>query len=64
VKERGKKSGRKSSIFRLQFIPAFLPPKERIPSLTNEPKKSRMIKEGRYRFHLFPPFLFNEPGKE
>jgi hypothetical protein len=28
--ERGKKSGGQSSFFRLQFLPAFLPPEERI----------------------------------
>jgi hypothetical protein len=44
--ESGKKSGGQSSFFRLQFLPAFLPPEERIPSLTNEPKKSRMTKDG------------------
>jgi hypothetical protein len=45
-KERAKKRGGESSFFRLQFLPAFLPPTERIPSLTHEPKKSQMIKDG------------------
>jgi hypothetical protein len=43
---KGKKSGGESSFSRLQFLPAFLPPTERIPSLTHEPKKSQMIKDG------------------
>jgi hypothetical protein len=44
--ERGKKSGGQSSFSRLKFLPAFLPPEEKIPSLTNEPKKNRMTKDG------------------
>jgi hypothetical protein len=48
----------------LQFLPAFLPPEERIPSLTNEPKKKAEWQKMEPRFHLFPPFLLNEPGTD